>query len=222
MNFDQQAEPTNLHGWRFRMNPPETTTSHQAILLLHGLTGDENSMLVFAPHVPTSYFSFSLRAPHTAPNGGYSWVLGGVEEQAPLDRLQPAVDALDDFLEVASPHYPVAFERVHLMGFSQGAALAFTYASLRPGRTASLVGLSGFLPTGLEQENQLPDLTGLPVFIAHGSLDERIPVDQARRAASTLESAGAQVVYCEDQVGHKLSASCMRAMKHFYEGLPPG
>jgi phospholipase/carboxylesterase len=193
----------------------------QAILLLHGLTGDENSMLVFASHVPASYWIFSIRAPHAAAKGGYSWVLGGADEQAPLDRFQPGVEALQDFLEVASLEYPVDFERVHLMGFSQGAALSYTFASLHPERAASIVGLSGFLPSGLEQSLE-QRLVGLPVFMAHGTLDERIPVAEARHAAGELESAGAQVVYCEDEVGHKLSASCMRAMGHFYGTLTPG
>jgi predicted esterase len=30
-----------------------------------------------------------------------------------------------------------------------------------------------------------------------------------------LEKAGAQVTYCEGEVGHKVSADCLRALKEF-------
>jgi hypothetical protein len=30
-----------------------------------------------------------------------------------------------------------------------------------------------------------------------------------------LEQAGAQVTYCEDEVGHKVSVTCVRALKKF-------
>jgi predicted esterase len=30
-----------------------------------------------------------------------------------------------------------------------------------------------------------------------------------------LEQAGANVTYCEDEVGHKLSAACLRTLKDF-------
>ena len=34
--------------------------------------------------------------------------------------------------------------------------------------------------------------------------------------AGTHVRAGAQVTFCEDEVGHKVSASCLRALKDFF------
>jgi len=31
-----------------------------------------------------------------------------------------------------------------------------------------------------------------------------------------LERAGASVAYCEDEVGHKLSANCLHALENFF------
>jgi predicted esterase len=42
-----------------------------------------------------------------------------------------------------------------------------------------------------------------------------VPVDRARASIGLLEQAGAQVTYCEDEVGHKVSAGCLRALKEF-------
>jgi hypothetical protein len=32
-----------------------------------------------------------------------------------------------------------------------------------------------------------------------------------------LEQAGAQIVYCEAEVGHKVSADCLRALETFFK-----
>jgi hypothetical protein len=34
-----------------------------------------------------------------------------------------------------------------------------------------------------------------------------------------LELGGASVIYCEDDVGHKLSSSCFRGMETFFAGI---
>jgi len=40
-------------------------------------------------------------------------------------------------------------------------------------------------------------------------------VDRARASIGLLEKAGAQITYCEDEVGHKLSAGCLRALEDY-------
>ena len=99
---------------------------------------------------------------------------------------------------------------MHLLGFSQGAALACAYALLNPGRVATLAGLAGFLPEAAAELAADGGLAGLPVFLAHGTQDAMVPVALARKSAAILEQAGARVTYCEDDVGHKLSANCFR------------
>jgi predicted esterase len=41
-------------------------------------------------------------------------------------------------------------------------------------------------------------------------------VERARESIAILERAGANVTYCEDEVGHKVSANCLRALKEFF------
>ncbi len=57
--------------------------------------------------------------------------------------------------------------------------------------------------------------SGKPIFISHGRQDELIPVEQARRAATLLREAGAQVTYCESDAGHKVSKECLKEMEIF-------
>lgn len=98
----------------------------------------------------------------------------------------------------------------------RGAAQGFLLT--QPERITSVAGLSGFLPEDSQVIAQRQPIIGKRLFLAHGTQDRLVPVERARQAVDILETAGAQVVYCEDDVGHKLSASCFRGLEAFYSG----
>jgi phospholipase/carboxylesterase len=85
-----------------------------------------------------------------------------------------------------------------------------------PHRVESLAGLSGFLPEGAANLVKERPLVDKAVFVTHGTQDDLVPVARARRSVELLEMAGAQVTYCEEQVGHKLSSACFRGMESFF------
>jgi phospholipase/carboxylesterase len=121
------------------------------------------------------------------------------------------------FDKVSANNFPDGnFSNLHIIGFSQGAALAYTMAIMDPERVTTVAGLSGFLPDGASTWLGADRLKGLPVFIAHGIEDELVPIDRARISVSLLKEAGANVTYCEDDVGHKLSAKCFHGLEAFY------
>jgi predicted esterase len=76
--------------------------------------------------------------------------------------------------------------------------------------------LAGFVPDGLEVHISERPLDGKPFFVAHGTRDETVTIERARDSMKTLEKCGAQVTVCEDNVGHKVSATCLRALKDFF------
>jgi phospholipase/carboxylesterase len=237
LNSDN-TQTIEIGGWIIRQRIPEGTGSHPVILLLHGWTGDENSMSVFAPRLPEDALLLAPRGPHAAPLGGYSWHPHKAKAWPWVDDMRPAIDSLVEILNLN--YFPLGdFTRLSLLGFSQGAALAYTFALLCPLKAPQLgctavAGLSGFLPDGFaahlgstnyatssQDTNRSLEkpLQGLPVFMAHGTRDELVPVEKARRSVALLEKAGAQVTYCEDDVGHKLSASCFRGLETFFSRL---
>ena len=54
------------------------------------------------------------------------------------------------------------------------------------------------------------------LFVAHVERDDMVSVDRARIVVEKLKSAGSEVVYCEEDVGHKLSVGCFRAMDDYF------
>ncbi len=211
--MDANLQTIQVEELVFRVKAPAGQGPHPVLLLLHGLTGDENIMWVFTGRLPQDLYMIAPRAVHPAPGGGYSW-LEDTGSRPWVDDLRPAADRL---LEALRPeHFPGAdFSRMSLMGFSQGAALTYTIGLLYPARAAALAGLAGFIPEGAQALARNRPLQGRPAFVAHGTRDETIPVARAREAVRVLEEAGSQVTYCEDEVGHKLSAKCFRALEHF-------
>jgi phospholipase/carboxylesterase len=203
-----------LGQWVFRQREPKSQAPSPLVLLLHGLTGDEKVMWVFASRLPESAFLVSPRGIYPYPSGGYSWHNHEIGEWPSIDDLRPAVEAVRKLM--LPSHFPTAdLSGIHIVGFSQGAALGFAYALLYPEDVLSISGLSGFLPGGIDALVERHKLTGKPIFIAHGTQDKQVPVEMAREAIRKLQKAGADVTYCEDDVGHKLSSTCFSSLEHF-------
>jgi len=59
-------------------------------------------------------------------------------------------------------------------------------------------------------------LAGKQMFVAHGTQDNLVPMDRARASMALLEQAGARLTYCEAEVGHKVSADCLRGLEAFF------
>jgi phospholipase/carboxylesterase len=172
-------------------------------------------MWVFANRFPKDHLLIAPRGIFQAPAGGYAWHSNPNRANPKVDDFRTAVDRLSDLINNAV--IPSGdFSRLNMTGFSEGAALVYTFALLHPQNIHAIAGLSGFLPEDIGSLIGNKPLSGKNVFITHGTRDHLVPVSKARRAAELLEAAGAHVTYCEDDVGHKLSASCFRGLEGFY------
>lgn len=208
-----------LDGWTLKIREPvKLISANQVIFLIHGWTGDERSMWVFAPRLPKDALLIAPRAPFVSKHpefGGYSWVEDRGGQFSALPTFEPALSKFDDLVTKLENRYPQAnFRRVGFMGFSQGSAFCYAYALRNPQRVSRLAALAGFLPAG--RERHLAPLANVPVFIAHGTKDETVPVSKANEARAALEAAGVRVHYCESETGHKLGANCAKQLADFF------
>lgn len=202
--------------WTLRIRESEDPNA-KLLLLIHGLTGDENSMWVFARDLPANYWIVAPRAPHTADAGGYSWrpsQFGNLDGPG-LDWLKQNADTLIQLVDAYSASVGVDSSVFDLMGFSQGAGMCNVLTFLHPQRIRKTGILAGFVPGGLEELVSQRPLEGKSYFVAHGTKDETVPVERARTSVGLLEQAGANVTYCEDDVAHKVSMECLRALRKF-------
>jgi phospholipase/carboxylesterase len=211
------TELVALQAWTLRVRRASREPA-RLLLLLHGWTGDENSMWVFVRNFPSDYWMVAPRAPHLARPGGYSWrpPQSGTHEPPGLEDLRPAAQALIALVDTCSTKWHLGNNAFDVIGFSQGAALTNALALLYPEQIRRAGVLAGFVPSGADALMRDHPLAGKPFFVAHGTVDEMVKVEDARQSVAMLQQAGADVTFCEDEVGHKLSAGCLRALETFF------
>jgi phospholipase/carboxylesterase len=209
--------PTGLI-YRVRHGQP-----HDAlIVMLHGLSGDENAMWIFDHALPRDATVIAPRALYASEFGGYSWARSVVRDDLDDVDYQAALEVLPCFVDETIALYEVDPRRVILVGFSQGAALSYAYSLRHPESLRGVIALAGFLPRPSTaplhgSAHALPAERGrarrdaaLHYLIIHGTHDEAVPIERAREARSMLEARGAHVEYHEHRVGHKVSAQGMK------------
>ena len=171
-----------------------------ALVLLHGRGADENDLfpLLDALDPERRRHGYTPRAPLSLPPGGAHWYAVPRVGYPDPETFRLGFGALTEWFDAL----PFPAERIALGGFSQGAVVSYALGlgKGRP-RTASLLAMSGFIPT---VEGWEPDLSPPfpPIAIVHGTYDPVIPVEFARQARATLEAAGAEVLYRESPVEH--------------------
>jgi phospholipase/carboxylesterase len=202
--------------WVFRYRPAAGAPS-RLLLMVHGLSGDENSMWIFTRSLPAQTAAIAPRGLSAYPNGGFTWRRSTptVPYLPVMDELRGSAEALIGFMDEWPGEMGLDARQFDLMGFSQGAALCYTIAILHPERIRALAILSGFIPDGADGLLSSRPLDGKPIFISHGRQDDMVPVERARNAVALLQGSGAQVTYCETDGGHKVSAECFAGLSKF-------
>ncbi|HTX78197.1 MAG TPA: hypothetical protein VMC62_00945 [Longilinea sp.] len=211
------TEIETIEGWTFRIQPPKVEGGNRLMLLIHGWTGDEQVMNIFARQLDTHYWVFFPRGPIKAPSGGFGWAPHGksLASQTPY-LVENAKELLRVFKKLLLQKH-VDFTPPDLIGFSQGAALAYTLAVCEPHQTGKVAALAGFLPDGLGEFCSLDTLKGKSFYITHGRQDETLPVEEGRKAVDILRTAGANVTYCESDATHKVDAKCFNDLNTFFD-----
>ena len=186
---------------------PATGEPAGALVLMHGRGTSEHDLAglvdVFDPR--GRLVGACPRGPLQLPPGGFHWyVVPRVGFPHP-ETFLASFAALDEWLRALVEETGVPAERTILGGFSQGTVMAWALA-LGPDRPrpAGILHMSGFIPTVPGFELHFERLDGLPVAIAHGSLDPVIGVEFARDACKRAEAAGADVLYRETPAPHTI------------------
>ncbi len=205
----------HFQDWTLRARSPEESPGSSLTLLLHGWTGDENVMWVFAGKLPRDGWVISPRGMVAAP-AGFGWIANRQGIETPIEQFFPACDAIDRLIDAWSTDQNLPSMPVNLVGFSQGAALSAAYALVHPGKIGKVALLAGFLPANAQRYLDAKPLQGKLIYVAHGSRDHTVPQIFADTMVERLQIAGARVDYCISDVGHKLGAECMRGLGDFF------
>ena len=91
--------------------------------------------------------------------------------------------------------------KTFLLGFSQGAILSYALSLNFPNKVEHVIALSGYI-----NDELLPQFIDNEIrtdyYISHGSVDQVLPVEWARKAPLFLSNYKLNNIYSEYPVGH--------------------
>ncbi len=209
-----------------RIRIPDAASSENrvpVVVMSHGWGGNEDAMWIFSRLVPQSAAVVTPRAPLDVPGTDgkraywfdYVPAIRGAEPHS----FAKAVSMLKQFILCLPDFYPIDSAKVFLAGFSQGAMVSNALAMSEPQMVrgvASLAGAALPLPDALPRVSAL---ARLPVFIAHGTQDQMVPLISARETKAQYEQLGADVTYGEYPVAHKMSSDAMKDLQVWFETI---
>lgn len=164
------------------------------VIFLHGFGSNEEDLFGLKDLLPQGWTYLSVRAPMLVDNGGYRWFArkaGEGDYDGETADLQRSASLIEDFVAKATAKYHTRSDRVFLVGFSQGAIMAYEVGLRRPGTLRGIAALSGSLLPVLKAELKPDERLGeLAIFIGHGTLDQALPYASATRANEALQGIG--------------------------------
>ncbi|MFT4575969.1 MAG: phospholipase/carboxylesterase [Polaribacter sp.] len=204
------------------LRQPKTEQENPPLLiLLHGYGSNEEDLFSFASELPDELLIVSARAPYNMNFGGFAWYAitldANDEKFSDLDEARKSLTKIASFIDYVKTTYKTAPNNTFLLGFSQGAILSYALSLNYPNKVNHIVALSGYinedlLPINISDLNITTDY-----YISHGSVDQVLPIEWARKAPIYLNANKLQNVYSEYPIGHGVAPKNFYSFKNWIE-----
>lgn len=204
------------------------THAKSCVIWLHGLGADGHDFAPVVDMLNLPHIHFIL--PH-APfkkitmNNGYemrAWYdLYGLESHTPQDAvgIENTRQEIHQLIAYAN-QLGIPTQRIALAGFSQGGAIALHTALRYSAPLAGVLALSTYLPLqqSLASEKSAVNQS-IPIFMAHGTMDEVIRLETALQSRKTLEENGFTVDWREYAMPHTVNQEEIEDIRGFLTAI---
>ena len=185
--------------------PTVKTTNPPLLILLHGYGSNEQDLFSFAEELPDEILIISAQAPYEMGYGGYAWYAINFDDvngkYSDLKQARESIDKIAIFIDEMKSKYNTDPDKTFLLGFSQGAILSYSLSFIYPNKVNHIIALSGYINDKMIPIQISKDIK-TDYYCSHGTVDQVLPVDWARKSESFLNNLGLQNVYAEYPVGH--------------------
>jgi phospholipase/carboxylesterase len=187
-----------------------------SVIWMHGLGADAHDFepvvpaLNLGPEKPVRYIFPNAPTRSVTLNGGVvmrAWYdLISMDRNAPQDEAGIRASAVGiEALITAEIERGIASTQIAVAGFSQGGAMALFTALRYPEKLAGVLALSTYLPMAEAVQQELSDANrGLPIFMAHGEMDDVVPINFARNSRKRLTQMDYDVDWREYPMPHSV------------------
>jgi phospholipase/carboxylesterase len=121
-------------------------------------------------------------------------------ELDPIDRLEDAVFAS---IKQTRRALHIHSERIFLVGYGEGAAVAYRLGLTYPERFAGVVAINGWLPGGFRPLARLAECRKTSILVVHGEWNDRYRIEDVRRDVATMRSGGLKVAFQSYPTAHR-------------------
>jgi len=200
--------------------PKDKKDKNSLLLLLHGYGSNEEDLFSFANELPEEYYVISARAPFDMMYGSYAWYAINFDADenkfSDIGQARASRDIIANFIDELVAEYPIDANNVTLIGFSQGCILSYAVALSYPEKVQRVVAMSGYFNPEIAVDDYTEnDFSKLKIFASHGTVDQVIPVEWARKSIPMLQVLGIEIVFKEYMVGHGVAPQNFFDFKHW-------
>jgi phospholipase/carboxylesterase len=228
MTVATSAQPpllTNLPLAYRLVNPAQATGAKRLLLMLHGVGGNELNLLPVGEQLADAHtLVLSVRAPLMFGPMGFGFYQVDFSSGKPVFNQAQQLDGqhlLLNFIREASTRYGIPAGQVYLLGFSQGAIMAYDVALTHPAQVRGVLAFSGrMLIESRQHHAPAADIQKVHFFLSHGRHDDKLPAFYADEAVTFLKSLAITPYYEAFEGGHEVSASGLAAAEQWLAQLP--
>ena len=209
---------SNLH---YLLRQSKTSIENPPLLvLLHGYGSNEDDLFSFAQELPDTFLIVSLQAPHAMGSGSFAWYSINFDDKngkfSDLKQAKESIDQIAIFIDEIKIKYNTKTNQTFVLGFSQGAILSYSLSLFYPNKVQHVIALSGYINSELLPATISKEIK-TDYYCSHGSVDQVLPVEWARKSKPFLDDLGFQNVYFEYPVGHGVAPQNFYSFKTWIE-----
>lgn len=200
--------------------PKKASENPPLLILLHGYGSNKEDLFSFADELPEDFLIISAQAPHEMGFGGYAWYAINFDAMngkfSDLEQAKESIDIIAKFIDEIQQKYQTNPSKTFLLGFSQGAILSYSLSFFYPNKVNYVIALSGYVNQELLPVNISKEIK-TAYYCSHGTVDQVLPIEWARKSSPFLKNVGLENVYFEYPVGHVVAPQNFYSFKFWIE-----
>lgn len=188
---------------------------------MHGRDALAETIFSVEHLLPKSFHIVSIRATYKSPGEGYEW-FKPYDYDHPLEsfdeeHFRESVDLATETIQSVMSERGIAGDQLHLLGFSQGAAMCYFLGLEGKLKPKGVVPMSGFFPRPIEAWSTVN--TTASYLVTHGTEDKVVSASESKYGVEFLKRYNIAAEYYEYKGRHKMT---LPLLKHVREWLEAG
>jgi phospholipase/carboxylesterase len=180
------VQTSSYHAVQVPVSHWDTTPPPTLLLAMHGYgQACKNFIRTFSPFAEQNILVVAPQGLHqfywSNHRPAFSWMTSFEREQTITDNLAYMAQLYDTLQE----EYTFDPERVFLLGFSQGVAMAFRFATAGHITPRGVIACGGDLPPDVA--DRIEEVTPFPAMVMHGTEDTIVPIEKSEACVEVLE-----------------------------------